>query len=644
MSVKVTITADNLSEVNSYLNVNVGELAALSNPALYANDDTPKATQQQQQQQLHSNDNDIDSSDMDSVSNEEYIDPLLMEDDDLTTTTQIHNFQQPLQPKVSYDPTGQIATDSSGEIVVHPDDVAQKQLKVLNGDNGDKDGIAQVTAISNAHLSASQTIDHVHNNTNTNQNGKIELIASSSNVCDIDGVGIDGGLTQNTSKDLPTQSSNSNSNQQQTRQQQQQNTTTTSGSNNPTPRNGHRDGEVVQVERIIVRKQQLQDWGQYRIDKFGRVIHETTNQVAENTKERSKMDPNESSLTHNGISPSESSSNVVVPTQHTTINTLQAQTTQIDPKALQKKLERETKWVEMVAHWDTTRDAVLKRRVRKGIPSSMRGIVWAKIMQTDDARGKHPLRYYYDLLSRPVQEQHELQIRKDLPRLMQDNIMFRSPEAGSRTVMCSGQAMLYNVLKAYSVHDPEVGYVQGMDTVAAPALLYFPEETTFWFLERLLQAPKYKLRDLYLDGFPLARKYGFIHEQLVKKYLPNLYKCMDQQCIQHTVYAFRWYSMRYAQFAPELSYRVLDIYLYEGDKILYRIALALLFLYEKKLLSQPDDLLENLKAIESDYALHSKDNGDFIINKALKINLTTAEIIKLGDLYAKLDAAGELMP
>lgn len=203
--------------------------------------------------------------------------------------------------------------------------------------------------------------------------------------------------------------------------------------------------------------------------------------------------------------------------------------------------------------------------------------------------------------------------------------------------------MLYNILRAYSVHDPEVGYVQGMDTVAAPALLYFPEETTFWFLERLLQSPKYKLRELYLDGFPLARKYGFIHEQLVKKYLPRLYKLMDQQMVQHTVYAFRWYTMRYAQFAPEMSYRVLDIYLHEGDKILYRIALALLTLNEKKLLAHPDDMLENLKSIESDYDLHARDNGDFIINKALKINLTTQEITDLGKLYDKLDAAGELM-
>eukprot|EP00461_Guttulinopsis_vulgaris_P005922 UN05940 len=30
--------------------------------------------------------------------------------------------------------------------------------------------------------------------------------------------------------------------------------------------------------------------------------------------------------------------------------------------------------------------------------------------------------------------------------------------------------------------------------------------------------------------------------------------------------------MRYGQFAPELAYRVMDIYLLEGDKILYRVA------------------------------------------------------------------------
>jgi hypothetical protein len=51
----------------------------------------------------------------------------------------------------------------------------------------------------------------------------------------------------------------------------------------------------------------------------------------------------------------------------------------------------------------------------------------------------------------------------------------------------SGQNKLFNVLKAYSCYDNEVGYVQGMNYIAAILLLEIEDETkAFWCLFSLL--------------------------------------------------------------------------------------------------------------------------------------------------------------
>ena len=46
--------------------------------------------------------------------------------------------------------------------------------------------------------------------------------------------------------------------------------------------------------------------------------------------------------------------------------------------------------------------------------------------------------------------------------------------------------MLFNVMKAYAVSDPEVGYCQGSAFIAGMLLLHMPEEDAFSVLVKLL--------------------------------------------------------------------------------------------------------------------------------------------------------------
>ncbi|RCN49669.1 hypothetical protein ANCCAN_04293 [Ancylostoma caninum] len=58
-----------------------------------------------------------------------------------------------------------------------------------------------------------------------------------------------------------------------------------------------------------------------------------------------------------------------------------------------------------------------------------------------------------------------------------------------------GQASLFNVIKAYSIHDKEVGYCQGSAFIVGLLLMQMPEEEAFAVLVRLME--NYRLRELY---------------------------------------------------------------------------------------------------------------------------------------------------
>jgi hypothetical protein len=63
-----------------------------------------------------------------------------------------------------------------------------------------------------------------------------------------------------------------------------------------------------------------------------------------------------------------------------------------------------------------------------------------------------------------LSEKFKTQIMKDVPRTMADRSQFRQ-------TMESGTNPLYNVLLAYSKHNPDVGYCQGMNYLAGLILI-----------------------------------------------------------------------------------------------------------------------------------------------------------------------------
>lgn len=155
-----------------------------------------------------------------------------------------------------------------------------------------------------------------------------------------------------------------------------------------------------------------------------------------------------------------------------------------------------------------------------------------------------------------------------------------------------GQKSLFNLLKAYSLHDLEVGYCQGMAFVAGLLLFYVPEQMAFKVFCRLMDEGDngIGLRKLYLPGLVGLKDALDIFQYLMQTYLPKLKSHLETHGAVPVLYATQWLlSMFSCPFPVPFCARLIDIMLLQGnDNIMLRTAISVMAEFESELLIQDD--------------------------------------------------------
>ncbi|KDO27711.1 hypothetical protein SPRG_07340 [Saprolegnia parasitica CBS 223.65] len=289
---------------------------------------------------------------------------------------------------------------------------------------------------------------------------------------------------------------------------------------------------------------------------------------------------------------------------------------------------RTQKWIAMTGkctydEWQSVKlrhSAKLKSRIRKGIPEALRGLAWPHLSGASMMMQNHP-GMYRDLLATahiPCEET----ISRDIGRTFPKHHLFKDAQS-------IGQGALMNILKAYSVYDPDVGYCQGMGFISALFLSYMPEEHTFWQLVAVLNQKKFGLADMYRPGMPRVVEIIAIFDACIRLYLPKLGTHMDNEGLHPTMYATQWFVTIFAYSFPfEFVTRVWDIFLHEGWKIVYRVAIALLKISEKALLGKKfEKIMEFFKELPTSVDVKQ------LLDTAWDIPMTTAQLQQLHETY-----------
>ncbi|CAN6253808.1 unnamed protein product [Urochloa humidicola] len=257
----------------------------------------------------------------------------------------------------------------------------------------------------------------------------------------------------------------------------------------------------------------------------------------------------------------------------------------------EREERRIRKWRKMIGvggndwkHYVRRNPHVVKRRIRKGIPDCLRGLVWQLISGSRDLLLMNP--GVYETLVIYETSASELEIIRDISRTFPSHIFFQQRHG-------PGQRSLYNILKAYSVYDRDVGYVQGMGFLAGLLLLYMSEEDAFWLLVALLKGAVHApMEGLYQAGLPLVQQYLSQFEKLVMEHMPKLGQHFVEEMINPSMYASQWFITVFSYSFPfHLTLRVWDVFLYEGTKVVFQVGLALLRFCHDDLVKLPFEKL-----------------------------------------------------
>ncbi|XP_049565568.1 TBC1 domain family member 1 isoform X4 [Orcinus orca] len=155
----------------------------------------------------------------------------------------------------------------------------------------------------------------------------------------------------------------------------------------------------------------------------------------------------------------------------------------------------------------------------------------------------------------------------------------------------AGQLSLYNILKAYSLLDQEVGYCQGLSFVAGILLLHMGEEEAFNMLKFLMF--DMGLRKQYRPDMIILQIQMYQLSRLLHDYHRDLYNHLEEHEIGPSLYAAPWFLTVFAsQFPLGFVARVFDMIFLQGSEVIFKVALSLLGSHKPLILQH-----ENLETI-----------------------------------------------
>uniref|UniRef100_A0A8D3CM12 TBC1 domain family member 4 n=1 Tax=Scophthalmus maximus TaxID=52904 RepID=A0A8D3CM12_SCOMX len=235
------------------------------------------------------------------------------------------------------------------------------------------------------------------------------------------------------------------------------------------------------------------------------------------------------------------------------------------------------------ALWKTAiRQQILLLRMEKenqrleGVPKSRRGEVWLLLSHQHRLRHRLPQRHhapdtaYHDLLKQLTAQQHAILV--DLGRTFPTHQYF-SAQLGA------GQLSLYNLLKAYSLLDTEVGYCQGISFVAGVLLLHMSEEQAFDMLKFLMY--DLGIRRQFRPDMVSLQVQMYQLSRLLHDYHRELYNHFEEHEICPSLYAAPWFLTLFAsQFPLNFVSRIFDFVFAQGTEVIFKVALCLLSSHE----------------------------------------------------------------
>uniref|UniRef100_H0X8N5 Ecotropic viral integration site 5 n=1 Tax=Otolemur garnettii TaxID=30611 RepID=H0X8N5_OTOGA len=281
-------------------------------------------------------------------------------------------------------------------------------------------------------------------------------------------------------------------------------------------------------------------------------------------------------------------------------------------------------WGRIVNEWEDVRkkkEKQVKELVRKGIPHHFRAIVWQLLCSAQSM----PIKDQYSELLKMTSPCEKL-IRRDIARTYPEHNFFKEKDS-------LGQEVLFNVMKAYSLVDREVGYCQGSAFIVGLLLMQMPEEEAFCVFVKLMQ--DYRLRELFKPSMAELGLCMYQFECMIQVSLFYFPVIFFSHLMFSSTYITSWYKFFHLfKFQLKLLKHLFFLFFGKGLEIVFRVGLALLQMNQAELMQlDMEGMLQHFQKVIP----HQFDGSpDKLIQAAYQVKYNSKKMKKLEKEYTTI--------
>ncbi|XP_020626776.1 EVI5-like protein [Orbicella faveolata] len=281
-------------------------------------------------------------------------------------------------------------------------------------------------------------------------------------------------------------------------------------------------------------------------------------------------------------------------------------------------------WGQLIGNWSDAqrkKPKFVRDMVRRGVPNALRGMVWQMLCEARD----FPLRDQYPQLIKS-NSACERMIKRDIARTFPDHSFFKDKDG-------IGQGTLFNVIKAYSIWDKEVGYCQGSAFIVGILLMQMPEEDAFCVFVKLMQ--DYRMREIFKPTMAELGLCIFQLESMLQESLPLLFSHFQAQGFDTAMYASSWFLTLCASVFPlNAAFRIMDVFICEGREGLFRVILAMLTLGQEEILEL--DIEGMLKYFQKTMPGKYEKDMNVLMKAAAEVKVSSKKLKRLEKEYTRV--------
>ena len=181
-----------------------------------------------------------------------------------------------------------------------------------------------------------------------------------------------------------------------------------------------------------------------------------------------------------------------------------------------------------------------------------------------------------------IKNKYDEQIEKDIGRTFSFDSYFKNKD---------NLRKLYRLLHVIACHNPDVGYIQGMNFLAGYLLIrYDDEKRSFKIFNKILNNHKYGMDGLYADDFSRLYLAAFQVNKLCKKYIPRIYRHLVKFNIKETHWLSSYFLTLFLKNLEHIgldNYKgIFDLFYERGWNVLIKLTIIILKKNRKSILSK----------------------------------------------------------